>query len=848
MKKRTKFLIGFLALNSILTANIKNHNNEIIKSDELFNNMTKNLKSKKSDNGNYELIENILNKRNNELKDLYLQSDYVIKPEYLEWQWFVSGFYTGKNRGGKDNSQYKTKESNIINEETEIKKGISIPRREINLNAISINVEGSPLPDIDGTTANIIIPNIPAAGDLDITSFTPVVPFVNNPSIFNPPALNKNSTGFAQGILVGLAPQMNIMLGNSSAAPIDGTTTVTAIGTSQFSISGSGFNWSGYNDSTKKSGTAATGTYSMYDNTYPYAFLNALAGSYTLSGNWEYKNQTTGASPNTTRFVSVNHAYGERHINSEFHLDGNASLYGRSDGHMTVGIEYQSYDALNAKAIIDSGSTLTLENGKNLFGMTLMIEKPYYRDDYTKIPVDTKCTSGICRPMETLPIYSTAENRGKIIINSQESIGIDFAKYYVPSSDGSNPLTVYVKPGNIEINGSSNYGVRVPNIFDYGNLGNAYNLTSQLGTVTYSGNGKEQNYYKETVIDGSGGMITVGGKQNVGISLSKKITGSTLVTDVQGLDASDSDDLIGNIRNLNITVNGTEGVGIHRNANYVAKDDATNSAFGDIVLKNINLESLNFGTEAEKSTLIRSDRSKVILDKDLDLTVVLSDGKADNIIMLANNSAAANAADPLHIAKVENKAKINIGAGLYKTTGLLSANGGEAINNSTGEITVNSNESQGIAVLSNSKGSNSGVITINGVQSVGVANLGEFTMTDGEINVLGNHSIAVYGSDNNNKTNINGGIIRVSNNSIGIFAGDNATVNMSNASLEANNNGLLFYTYKDVNSYNSTGHINITGTVNATVNSGGTAFYIKEDMGSLLLLLMMYLQEAGLLI
>jgi hypothetical protein len=106
----------------------------------------------------------------------------------------------------------------------------------------------------------------------------------------------------------------------------------------------------------------------------------------------------------------------------------------------------------------------------------------------------------------------------------------------------------------------------------------------------------------------------------------------------------------------------------------VEKDDSTGLPFGDIVLKNINVESLSFGTEAEKSVLIRSDRSKLILEKDLILTSTLSAGKSDNIVMLANNSATANALDPLYTAKAENRAEINIGAGLYKTTGLLSAN------------------------------------------------------------------------------------------------------------------------------------------------------------------------------
>ena len=851
MRKNKKLLVGFLAVNSILNASTGSNDN-VIKNDKLFNKMVKNIESGKSNDENYKLIEKILNKRNAELKDLYLQNDYVVKPEYLEWQWFATGFYTERGRGDNtsDNAQYRSTTEGYYNEDGEyivtegkpympvqgvktINLGMSIPVKGLNLGAISISPGEVKLPNIEEVTVNITVPSTPTVGNVNLPAFTPTAPAVNTPSIFTPPALDKVSTGFAQGDPVGFRPQINVILGNSSAAPISGTTTVTSLGTSQFSITGSGFTWNGYNDSTTTSGTVTTGTYSMNTNSYPYTFLNVLAGSSTLSGNWIYRNQTTGASPNTARFVSVNHAYGARHLNTEFHLAGDTSIYGRNDGHMTVGIEYQAYDALSAKAIIDSGTTLTLESGKNLFGMTLMIESPYYRDDFTKIPIDTTCASGICRPMENLPIYSTAENRGKIVINSQESIGIDFAKYTVPSSDGSNPMAIYVKPGNIEINGSSNYGIRVPNIFDYGNLGGAYSRTSQLGTVVYSSNGKEQNYFKETIIDGSGGMVTVGGSQNVGISLSKKITGSTQVAGVQGLTASDSADLIGNIRNLNITVNGTEGIGILRNANYVEKDDSTGLPFGDIVLKNINVESLSFGTEAEKSVLIRSDRSKLILEKDLILTSTLSAGKSDNIVMLANNSATANALDPLYTAKAENRAEINIGAGLYKTTGLLSANGGEATNSTAGEIIVNSEESQGMAVLVNSKGFNSGIITVLGTKSVGIANMGEFTMTAGEIDASGDQSVGVYGADNNNKTNINGGTVKVSNNGIGFFAGDNATINISGASLEANDKGLLFYTYKNSSALTSSGHINITGTVNATINAGGTAFYLKDDLSQI---------------
>ena len=111
--------------------------------------------------------------------------------------------------------------------------------------------------------------------------------------------------------------------------------------------------------------------------------------------------------------------------------------------------------------------------------------------------------------------------------------------------------------------------------------------------------------------------------------------------------------------------------------------------------------------------------------------------------------------------------------------------------------------------------------------------MGEFTMTAGTIDASGDQSVGVFGSDNNNNTNISGGIIKVSNNGIGLFAGDNAVINITGGSLEANDKGLLFYTYKNSSATTSSGHINITGTVNATINAGGTAFYLKDDISQI---------------
>ena len=91
---KNKKLMMFLAFNSVIGTVSSSNNSELTKKYEnLHKKMTKNLDENRSNSVNYKLLEEVLNQRNRELKDLYLQSDYIIKPEYLEWQILFSGFY-----------------------------------------------------------------------------------------------------------------------------------------------------------------------------------------------------------------------------------------------------------------------------------------------------------------------------------------------------------------------------------------------------------------------------------------------------------------------------------------------------------------------------------------------------------------------------------------------------------------------------------------------------------------------------------------------------------------------------------------------------------------------------------
>ena len=104
MKKYKKFIVGFLALNSMITSYSETLGVQSSgKYDRIYENIIKNINRGRPSDTSYKLIEQMLKKKNKELKDLYNQGDYIVKPEYLEWQIFFSGFYAERDKG--DNTE-----------------------------------------------------------------------------------------------------------------------------------------------------------------------------------------------------------------------------------------------------------------------------------------------------------------------------------------------------------------------------------------------------------------------------------------------------------------------------------------------------------------------------------------------------------------------------------------------------------------------------------------------------------------------------------------------------------------------------------------------------------------------
>jgi hypothetical protein len=178
MLKDKKMIFFLLAANSVLSASSYGENFSDSKYEKLYNNIIKNIETGKSNESNNKIIESILNKRNKELKDLYAQSDYIVKPEYLEWQIFASGFYAEKDRGydsDKDGDGGSKKNSSQVTgtdlrTAKQVQIGATIPIKivndfklepEININKKEITVESIQAPTVVPKVAPVInIPNV----------------------------------------------------------------------------------------------------------------------------------------------------------------------------------------------------------------------------------------------------------------------------------------------------------------------------------------------------------------------------------------------------------------------------------------------------------------------------------------------------------------------------------------------------------------------------------------------------------------------------------------------------------------------------------------------------------------
>ena len=352
-------------------------------------------------------------------------------------------------------------------------------------------------------------------------------------------------------------------------------------------------------------------------------------------------------------------------------------------------------------------------------------------------------------------------NDGKIIINSKNSIGIDYGNYY--SASPNTKLTL----GNIEVNGENNYGFRMKSY---------YNMKDGNTTTTY---------YDLTDITGggSGKKISVKGKNNVGISIAQGYSTGDPLTKVTG---------------LNVEVGGTNNVGFLRNSQNALP--AANINTNAMVLNSTTIgDTFNFDSTATGSALIRSDVHEVILDKDI--TVGATGVK--NALMQAGHDGKVTLASGKTITSIASSEFYGMTAGNF-----AGADGKKATAKNLGTLAIGGNKSLGMAIDVDDEGFNIGKINFSGTEGAGVYNTGTFTSdTASEINVTGNNSIGAY---NKGTLTTKGKIVTTSEKSTGIFSEAGTVTNTG--TIDVSGKSVKAIVGKGATTITSTGKVTVNGT------------------------------------
>ena len=596
--------------------------------------------------------------------------------------------------------------------------------------------------------------------------FTPaVIPLPKPPkdpdkpdiSVFNPIDLAFNGTGFGQGSSSGV-PKGNTIIENFG----DYVTGNGGADTLKISSDGTGTKWSGTNlvaSGQSPSGGLGNATLTPGSTGTNLAafFSDAANHSVTIRGNYDMT-RPTDTGEGTIMFSSLNPYY-VADSDKVYDFQGNLTLHGHnnpSSNNLLLGFEHQlltyvKSNTTNGTSIFKNSGNITLQDGYNIVGIQIDTEYSSDSQEFIKQP-------------QTI-------NSGKIIINSKKSIGIDYGYYY----DHAPNTKLHI--GNIEVNGEGNYGLRMKNYYT-----------------------KNTNYYDKTNVTGSNGVITLGGKKNVGIYVG------------QGMSSGDP---IGNMDNLQVKVGGENNIGFLR-----AGSTGVNSAA--ITLNNSKLGTTFTFDESGttiKSALVRSDFGEVILDKSYTWNSGnLGEG---NTFLQAGKTGTVNFKSG-NILTVKANKFYGMTAGNFEEKNKTA--GATAINNAKIDITGDSSVAMAADVGNTIK--NIGELKVRGKGATGIYNLGTFIQTGGnsKIEVGGEKSLGLYNKAGtmtlDGTATING-----TKGAIGIFS-DGGTVTSSmgdKLSINSDDTGLASGESQGLGVYSANGaNIKINGA-KITVTGGSVA-------------------------
>ena len=716
-----------------------------------------------------------------ELIQLMEQGEQVVKSPWSSWQFGMNYMYSHwgaayKGRGDK------------ISEAKIFERDITLARFQYQTSTMSKTKYGTTdLTIVKEEDAEIVVTAgiVPKSVDKKAPSYVPAAPagilppfepklivppkkpeeiIVTEPSTFDPPDLKFVGGGFAQGPEIGM-PKNHIIVQNYEKYS-------TPNGVFKIKAGKDGTSWEGTlrAESTTKpslSGDLTDGNTDKRLNT----FINDLRDhDATVSG--DYDMTDLGGANSTKIFLSYNPAavggdYGGKKAPNDRKItfNGKLTLHGiatPNNSNVLVGMEHQIW-AMKDRTHLQSSSTLLntgdiiLASGNNIVGIMIDVEQMHEKERKSHKTI----------------------NNGRIIINSNNSIGVDFGQYQYQGV-----FKVDVTLGNIIVNGKHNYGARMKNIFT--NPDPKYDRSRYYDLVK--------------ITSGAGKKILVNGEENVGISIGKSLSS-----------AKDSNP-IANISGLNIEVNGKKTVGFLRNKDY------SNNNTNDMILDENTMGTFSFGNNAENSTLVRSDKYGITLKKN----ITTDKGKEGNSF-----------AQALGEGKITNEAELK-SLGRTKFTGLIAkgkvgSENSTITNKGTIEITGDGSENVGMAALEDGNLVNSGTITVTGkgTKKVGIYHVGnKAEIKDGsKINISGESTTGIY----NTKTmTIDGKVtINAKNGSTGIYSSGgtiaSTSVNKLNITVDNSATGIK----KGLGVYAENGsNVNLTGAnIGVIKGEAGVAAY-----------------------
>ena len=716
-----------------------------------------------------------------ELIQLMEQGEQVVKSPWSSWQFGMNYMYSHWGAAYKGRGD-KISEAKIFERDT------TLARFQYQTSTMSKTKYGTTdLTIVKEEDAEIVVTAgiVPKSVDKKAPSYVPAAPagilppfepklivppkkpeeiIVTEPSTFDPPDLKFVGGGFAQGPEIGM-PKNHIIVQNYEKYS-------TPNGVFKIKAGKDGTSWEGTlrAESTTKpslSGDLTDGSTDKRLNT----FINDLRDhDATVSG--DYDMTDLGGANSTKIFLSYNPAavggdYGGKKAPNDRKItfNGKLTLHGiatPNNFNVLVGMEHQIW-AMKDRTHLQSSSTLLntgdiiLASGNNIVGIMIDVEQMHEKERKSHKTI----------------------NNGRIIINSNNSIGVDFGQYQYQGV-----FKVDVTLGNIIVNGKHNYGARMKNIFT--NPDPKYDRSRYYDLVK--------------ITSGAGKKILVNGEENVGISIGKSLSS-----------AKDSNP-IANISGLNIEVNGKKTVGFLRNKDY------SNNNTNDMILDENTMGTFSFGNNAENSTLVRSDKYGITLKKN----ITTDKGKEGNSF-----------AQALGEGKITNEAELK-SLGRTKFTGLIAkgkvgSENSTITNKGTIEITGDGSENVGMAALEDGNLVNSGTIRVTGkgTKKVGIYHVGnKAEIKDGsKINISGESTTGIY----NTKTmTIDGKVtINAKNGSTGIYSSGgtitSTSVNKLNITVDNSATGIK----KGLGVYAENGsNVNLTGAnIGVIKGEAGVAAY-----------------------